>query len=138
MLGGLCACSLSTRTSRLRKFPIRTYSRTWKLTFNNSVFVQSYWACVGLYPSFFMWKTKDHNVSETGSVSVLRWMWQDKPTQLGPLESLRNVVVFCLPHTRRWIESKTSPIALYNIHNRQNPFKSTSICSPLNFYFICI
>jgi hypothetical protein len=27
-----------------------------------------------------------HNVSETGSVSVLRWMGQDKPTQLGPLE----------------------------------------------------
>jgi hypothetical protein len=29
---------------------------------------------------------KYHNVSETGSVSVLRWMGQDKPTQLGPLE----------------------------------------------------
>jgi hypothetical protein len=29
---------------------------------------------------------KSHNVSETGSVSVLRWMDQDKPTQLGPLE----------------------------------------------------
>jgi hypothetical protein len=28
---------------------------------------------------------KYHNVSETGSVSVLRWMGQDKPTQLGPL-----------------------------------------------------
>jgi hypothetical protein len=67
-----------------------------------------------------------NNVSETGSVSVLRWMGQDKPTQLGPLErveraslnhrsSLRNVVVFCLPHTRRWIESKISPIALYMI-----------------------
>jgi hypothetical protein len=28
---------------------------------------------------------KSHNVSETGSVSVLRWMGQDKPTQLGPL-----------------------------------------------------
>jgi hypothetical protein len=33
-------------------------------------------------------------------------MGQDKPTQLGPLES------------------KTSPIALYNIHHHQNPFKS--------------
>jgi hypothetical protein len=31
--------------------------------------------------------TKDHNVSETGSVSVLRWIGQDRPTQLGPLES---------------------------------------------------
>jgi hypothetical protein len=30
----------------------------------------------------------------------------------------------CLPHTRRWIKSKTSPIALYNINHRQNPFKS--------------
>jgi hypothetical protein len=29
---------------------------------------------------------KNHNVSETGSVSILRWMGQDKPTQLGPLE----------------------------------------------------
>jgi hypothetical protein len=29
---------------------------------------------------------KSHNVSETGSVSVLRWMRQDKPTHLGPLE----------------------------------------------------
>jgi hypothetical protein len=30
--------------------------------------------------------TKDHNVSETWSVSVLRWMGQDRPTQLGPSE----------------------------------------------------
>jgi hypothetical protein len=29
---------------------------------------------------------KSYNVSETGSVSVLRWMGQDNPTQLGPLE----------------------------------------------------
>jgi hypothetical protein len=29
-----------------------------------------------------------------------------------------------LPHTRRWIESKRSQIVLYNIHHRQNPFKS--------------
>jgi hypothetical protein len=49
--------------------------------------VQSYWAYFGLYPSSCMWKTKKYqNVSETGSVSVLRWMGQDKPTQLGPLE----------------------------------------------------
>jgi hypothetical protein len=49
--------------------------------------VPSYWACFGPYPSSCMWKTKkSHNVSETGSVSVFRWMGQDKPTQLGPLE----------------------------------------------------
>jgi hypothetical protein len=40
----------------------------------------------GLYPSSGIYKTKKHNVSETGFVSVLRWMGQDKPTQLGPLE----------------------------------------------------
>jgi hypothetical protein len=68
--------------------------------------------------------TKDHNASETGSVSVLRWMGQDRPTQLGPSEtaslnhwsqlsrsilphppedgdrsSLRSVVVFCKTST---------------------------------------
>jgi hypothetical protein len=58
--------------------------------------VQSSWACFGLYPSSCMWKTKDHNVSETGSVSVsvLRWMGQDKPTQLSPtnkkMDSVQN------------------------------------------------
>jgi hypothetical protein len=52
---------------------------------------------------------KSHNVSETGSVSVLRWMGQDKPTQLDPLERA---------------SLKTSPIARYNINHRQNPFKS--------------
>jgi hypothetical protein len=56
------------------------------LSTNTIITVQSYWACFGLYPSSCMWKTKDHNVSETGSLSVLRWMGQDKPTQLGPLE----------------------------------------------------
>jgi hypothetical protein len=72
--------------------------------------------------------TKDHNVSETGSVSILSWMGQGRPTQLGlseraslnhwiqwraqlsrstlphPAEdvdrsSLRNVVVFCKTFT---------------------------------------
>jgi hypothetical protein len=94
--------------------------------------------------------TKDHNVSETACVSVLRWMGQDRPTQLGPSERANlnhwsNWVGLSwpihlrtetdpvsetlwsfvkLPHTRRWIESKRSQIALYNIHHRQNPLKS--------------
>jgi hypothetical protein len=60
--------------------------------------VQSYWAYFGLYPSSGMWKTKDHNVSETGSVSVIRWMGQDKPTQLGPLKraSLNHWTMFLI------------------------------------------
>jgi hypothetical protein len=65
--------------------------------------VQSYWAGFGLYPSSCKWKTKDHNVSVTGSVSVLRWMGQDKPIQLGPLEkaSLNQSIYFstCTPPT---------------------------------------
>jgi hypothetical protein len=48
--------------------------------------VQNYKVYFGLYPSSGMYKTKNHNVSETGSVSVLRWIGQDRPTQLSPLE----------------------------------------------------
>jgi hypothetical protein len=45
-----------------------------------------------------MWKTKkSHNVSETGFVSVLRWMGQDKPED-GDRSSLRNVVGFFVFH----------------------------------------
>jgi hypothetical protein len=48
----------------------------------NQILVQNYLVSFGLYPSSGMWK--DHNVSETGSVSVLSWMGQGRPTQLGP------------------------------------------------------
>jgi hypothetical protein len=62
--------------------------------------VQNYKVYFGLYPSSGIYD-KNHSVSETGSVSVLRWMGQDRPTQLGPLERaslnhwIRNVVIFC-------------------------------------------
>jgi hypothetical protein len=42
-------------------------------------------------------RQKDHNVSETASVSVLRWIGAGS---------------FCLPHTRQWIESKIRQIIL--------------------------
>jgi hypothetical protein len=48
--------------------------------------VQNYKVYFGLYPASGIYKTKNHNVSETGSVSILRWMGQDRPTQLDPLE----------------------------------------------------
>jgi hypothetical protein len=55
----------------------------------------------------------------------IAWYVEDKrPQRFGDRSSLRNVVVFCLLHTRRWIEAKISPIVLYNIHHHQNPFKS--------------
>jgi hypothetical protein len=96
--------------------------------------VQNYKVYFGLYPSSGVYKTKDHNVSETGSASFLRWMGPDRPTQLGPLEwarsilphppeegdrsSLRNVVIFCLIYTKRWIKSKINLIVLYSIIRR--------------------
>jgi hypothetical protein len=48
-------------------------------------FLQNYKFYFGLHPSSGIYKTKNHNVSETGSVSILRWMGQERPVQLGPL-----------------------------------------------------
>jgi hypothetical protein len=64
-----------------------------------------------------VYMTKYHNVSETGSVSVLRWMGQGRPTQLGPLEraSLNHCDWFFVIYTRRWIKSKINLIVLYKI-----------------------
>jgi hypothetical protein len=42
---------------------------------------QNYWV-FGLCTSFGILETRKHDVSEAGSVSVLRWK---TPTQLGPL-----------------------------------------------------
>jgi hypothetical protein len=52
---------------------------------------------------------KSHNVSETESVSVFRWMGQDKPTQLGPLERASPVI-----ETRIVLVQKN---LLYNLRN---------------------
>jgi hypothetical protein len=41
---------------------------------------------VGFWTFSIVWYSREHDVSETGSVSVLRWMGQGRPTQLGPLE----------------------------------------------------
>jgi hypothetical protein len=46
---------------------------------------QNYWV-FGLYPSSGILETRKYDVSETGSVSVLRWRGEKTPTQLGPLE----------------------------------------------------
>jgi hypothetical protein len=58
--------------------------------------VQNYKVYFGLYPRSGIYKRRNHNVLENGSVSVLRLMGQGRPTQLAPLEraSLRNVVIF--------------------------------------------
>jgi hypothetical protein len=66
--------------------------------------------------------TKDHNVSETGSVSVLRWMGQvdllrwARQKELVSITGLVSETLWSfvkLPHTRRWTKSKRSQIVLY-------------------------
>jgi hypothetical protein len=46
---------------------------------------KNYWV-FGLFPSSDILVTRKHNVSETGSVSVLRWRGEKIPIHLGPLE----------------------------------------------------
>jgi hypothetical protein len=43
--------------------------------------VWNYKVYFGLYPSSGIYKTKYHNVSETGSVFVIRWKGQDRLVQ---------------------------------------------------------
>jgi hypothetical protein len=91
---------------------------------------QSYLACFGLYPSSCMWKTKYHNASETGSISVLMWMGQDKPTQLGPLEraSLNhwtNPGLSCPIHLRTETDPVSETLALYHYIK----FTGTLVCT---------
>jgi hypothetical protein len=45
----------------------------------------NYWV-FGLYPSLGIPETRKHDISETGSISILRWRGEKTPTQLGPLE----------------------------------------------------
>jgi hypothetical protein len=40
----------------------------------------------GLFPSSVILETRKNDISETGSVSVLRWRGEKIPTHLGPLE----------------------------------------------------
>jgi hypothetical protein len=60
--------------------------QTWK-DYDDGVccteFIEFFWTfSIVLY-------SKKHDVSETWSVSVLRWRWGRRPTQLGPLERER-------------------------------------------------
>jgi hypothetical protein len=73
----------------------------------DSYFLRNYWV-FGLCPSSGIVKTRKHDVSETGSVSVLRWGGKTS-TQFGPLQSEdlnhwspRNSI----PKTRRYVPPK--------------------------------
>jgi hypothetical protein len=74
--------------------PIHTIpSYLFKIHFSITELLGLFWTLsIVLYVEY----KKSHNVSDTGSVSVLRWIGKDKPTQLGPLEraSLNHWTVF--------------------------------------------
>jgi hypothetical protein len=75
------------------------YYRVLTLVYNT----QRYWV-FGLCPSsgYFLNNNEKHNVSETGSVSVLRW--GKTPTQLGPLER---------PNLNHWCWNRCNDVSLY-------------------------
>jgi hypothetical protein len=76
--------------------------------------VQNCWAYFGFYPTSGMWKFYKRP-QHFGDGICLR------PQVDGAGFSLRNVVGFCLLHTRLWIESKISPTVLYNMFR---PYKA--------------
>jgi hypothetical protein len=55
-----------------------TFTGLWDIISQKiGLFSQSYWV-FGLCPSSGIIKTREHNVSETGFVSVLRWGWRNQ------------------------------------------------------------
>jgi hypothetical protein len=89
--------------------------------------------------------SKKHDLSETGSVSVLRWRWGRReliqwlrlalskgPNWVGVFSPTftwgRKHIQFpkrrVFWNTRQWKKSRNILWILYNIHHRQNPFKS--------------
>jgi hypothetical protein len=114
-------CNLSTvysssvhHTKGLRN--IGVWDETWRQNFTLKVVMSDMWPVI--------------ETSSFWRAQLSRFILPHQPED-GDRSSLRNVVVFCLLHTRRWIESKISPIVLYNIHHRQNPFKSIYVyCLP--------
>jgi hypothetical protein len=44
------------------------------------------------------------------------------------IQSPKRCGIFCRPHTRRWIKSKTSPIALYKGHHLGAPIPMSEHC----------
>jgi hypothetical protein len=110
--------SLDLELRHLATGPNSNLQRAW----HSACVVQSYWACFGLYPSSCMWKTKNTttfrrlDLSPSSLDQWLRLALSNGPNWVG---------LSCPIHVRT--ESKTSPIALYNIHHRQNPFKSNQL-----------
>jgi hypothetical protein len=73
-----------------------------------------------------------------GRVDVLSWARQKELVSITGFidwSSLRNVVVFCKTSTYETMDRvQKSQIVLYNIHHRQNHFKSNRITSAMDPY----
>jgi hypothetical protein len=75
---------------------------------------QNYWV-FGLCPLSTILETRKHRVSETGSVSILRW--GKTPTLLSPSERAD------LNHWIRWWTKSKNAVILSIIHHHQKPFR---------------
>jgi hypothetical protein len=122
-------------TGFLLSWNVTQFMKIWK----------NYWG-FGLCPSSGILKTRKHNISETGSFSVLRWRGEDtysvgsleKNLSKGPnwvgvfppspengnRSNFRNVVLSSFSNTGRWTKLKP-PVILSVIHHRQNPLEYT-------------
>jgi hypothetical protein len=81
-----------------------------------------------------VWYPREHNVSETGPISILRCLTEVVQWLRLALTKDRTIWLL-LDSVHRlvcgsWTESKRSQIVLYNIHYRQNLFKSIFLRSP--------
>jgi hypothetical protein len=66
------------------------------------MYSQNYWIFLLFFPSSGILENIKHDVSETGSISVLRWRGDKTPTQLGPLERA-NPNHFALSKGPSWV-----------------------------------
>jgi hypothetical protein len=94
------------------------------INFKACMITQNYWV-FGNFSSPCILETRKQDVSETGSVSVLRW-GRKTPTQLSPLERTN------LNHFLEYRKMKKSknPVIMSVIHHRQNLLESTCMITP--------
>jgi hypothetical protein len=118
------------RTCSFRRQDQTVFSYNWRIltmVYNT----QNYWVS-GLCPSSRILNTRKHNVSETGSVSVLRWRG-DTPTLLRPLEKTNhNHLALYLPKEPNRV-GVSSPPPLLTWRRKQTMFPKLCVFLHLEF-----
>jgi hypothetical protein len=95
---------------------------------NSKYLVQNCKVYYGLYPSSGICKTKNH-VSETGSVSVLRWTRQDQWLRLALSNGPNSVGLSCPIHLRTGTDPVSKTLwffVLYIPEDGESPYKPYS------------